>query len=197
VRKLLSIAFFLAVTSALAAPPEGVELKVRRGFFTETDIGVFMTVGGDDGYSNIQTYLQLGLGYDILDALELGIHVGIGFNAANCFSGPGEGGALCELGDNFALTFLNGTLGYRFHIAPRFYIEPKIVGGYTLMEPAPVKDDAGAPIRSGPNAGAGLGIEYATHMDHFSIGFDVTWRMIMAGPGIQSLQFFPRVKYTF
>ncbi len=43
-------------------PPEGVALHVRRGFFTETDIGVFFTVGGNNRYSNAETYLQLGVG---------------------------------------------------------------------------------------------------------------------------------------
>ena len=47
------------------------------------------------------------------------------------------------------------------------------------------------------HVGAGLGFEYATHMDHFSIGVDVFWRMVLAGQGINTLQFFPRVKYTF
>jgi hypothetical protein len=39
-------------------------------------------------------------------------------------------------------------------------------------------------------------VEYATNMDHFTIGLDVVYRMIL-GPNIHTLQFFPRVKYTF
>jgi hypothetical protein len=197
VRSFVSLAVLLLASSAWAIPPEGYELKVRRGFFTETDIGAFMTVGGDDQYSNIQTYLQLGIGYDILDALELGLHVGIGSNAANCFSGTKAPGAACPVADNFTLTFLDATIAYLIRVGPRLYLAPKIAGGYTLLDPPPVTDNAGAPIGAGPNVGAGVGIEYATHMDHFSIGLDVFWRMVLAGPGIQSFQIFPRVKYTF
>jgi hypothetical protein len=196
VRKFVSLAVLLVASSVLAVPQEGVELKARRGFFTETDIGAFMTVGGDDLYSNIQTYLQLGVGYDILDALEIGFHVGIGSNASNCFSGKTPAG-VCALSDNFTLTFLDATLAYLFRIGSRFYLAPKVAAGYTLLDPGPVFNNSLTPMTGGPNIGAGLGFEYATHMDHFSIGIDVFWRMILAGPGIQSLQFFPRVKYTF
>jgi len=195
VRKSVSLAVMLLASTALAVPQEGVELKPRRGFFTETDIGAFMTVGGDDNYSNIQTYLQLGIGYDFFDALEVGAHVGIGSNAANCFAGKTLAGT-CNQPDNFTLTFFDGTLAYLLRLGSRFYLVPKVAAGYTLLEPAPVSGSNG-PVTAGPNVGAGLGFEYATRMDHFSIGVDVFWRMILAGQGIHSLQFFPRVKYTF
>jgi hypothetical protein len=41
-----------------------------------------------------------------------------------------------------------------------------------------------------------MGIEYATQMDHFSIGADVVGRYIL-GTSIASLAIFPRLKYTF
>ena len=48
--KTLVLALGLMHGVAVAAtPPEGVALEVRRGFFTETDIGGFFTLGGDDG----------------------------------------------------------------------------------------------------------------------------------------------------
>jgi hypothetical protein len=42
VRKIatLLIALMFPTATLAATPPEGVPLKVRRGFFTETDIGV-------------------------------------------------------------------------------------------------------------------------------------------------------------
>jgi hypothetical protein len=43
----LIAALALLSSPALAAtPPEGVEFQPRRGFFTETDIGVFFTLAG-------------------------------------------------------------------------------------------------------------------------------------------------------
>lgn len=158
-----------------------------------------MTLGGNDAYSNLQTYLQLGVGYDVSDTIELGLHVGIGSNAANCFAGRDERSGECLETDNFTVTFFDATAAYLIALGERFYLTPKLAGGFTLLDPAPVANgsgDARAPINSGPNVGAGLGLEYATSMDHFSIGIDVLSRYVV-GPNIISLQFFPRVKYTF
>jgi hypothetical protein len=180
--------------SAAATPSEGVALKVRRGFFTETDIGGFVTLGGNDGYSNFQTYLQLGIGYDVTELIELGLHFGLGSNAQNCFSGRNTE-EVCAQSDNFTVTFFDLTAGVLIPISERLYFVPKIAGGYTLLDPAPVVRGT-EPVRSGVNAGLGVGIEYATSMDHFSIGLDLLGRFII-GPNIFTLQVFPRVKYTF
>ncbi|MBK7858788.1 MAG: adventurous gliding motility protein CglE [Archangiaceae bacterium] len=173
-------------------PQEGVPLKVRRGFFTETDVGGFLTLGGDNAYSNLQIYLQLGVGYDITEHLELGLHVGIGANAANCYAGL-DSHDVCTTSDNFTVTFIDVSFAYLFRIAERFYIAPKIVGGLTLLDPVP--DLSGSTLR--PNVGAAIGIEYATNMDHFTIGLDIVLGRFIIGPNIFSMQFFPRVKYTF
>lgn len=204
--RLLLAALILSPLSALAqTPPEGVPLKVRRGFFTETDVGAFLTLGGEDTYSNAQTYLQLGVGYDVSENISLGFNVGIGSSAANCFStrgpagdcqAPSANGGVEQIADNFTMTFLNLTAAYMFKMVERFYFSPKLTGGYTLLEPAPVKDSSLKAVSNGPNMGAGVGIEYATHMDHFSIGADVTARYVI-GPNILGLAIFPRVKYTF
>jgi hypothetical protein len=196
-RKLiLLVAVLVAPSLALAATPsEGVALVVRRGFFTETDVGGFMTVGGDNTYSNLQTYLQLGVGYDVSQTIELGVHFGMGSNAANCFNGLKATGE-CTATDNFTVTFADVTAAYLFKLADRFYLDPKLAVGYTLLDPAPVITQGGDPINAGVNVGLGVGVEYATSMDHFSIGLDVLARYVI-GPNIISLQFFPRVKYTF
>ena len=47
-----------------------------------------------------------------------------------------------------------------------------------------------------PNAGVGVGLEYATSFDHFSVGADFLARYII-GPNIPTFALFPRVKYTF
>jgi hypothetical protein len=181
----------LPVLASAGTPQEGVPLKVRRGFFTETDIGGFVTFGGDNAYSNLQIYLQLGLGYDITEHLELGLHVGIGANAANCWSGLDAKG-LCTTSDNFTNTFIDLSFAYLFTIAERLYFAPKVMGGLTALDPVP--DTSGQNIRG--NVGVAVGVEYATNMDHFTIGLDVVARFII-GPNIFSMQFFPRVKYTF
>lgn len=191
----LLIALMLPTAAFAATPSEGVPLKVRRGFFTETDIGGILTLGGDDGYSNLQVYLQLGLGYqltinDAKGLIPIGFHVGIGANAANCWSGKTNSGA-CAASDNFTMTFLSVTGGYLHRIVERLYLGGKAIVGYTLLDPEPVSG-----VRGGLNIGVAAALEYATNMDHFSVGVDVSYRIII-GPNINVISFFPRVQYTF
>ncbi len=200
---LLSMLVVPLVTQA-AEPAEGIPLTVRRGFFTETNVGGLVNLGGADGYSNLQTYLQLGVGYNIGQSIELGVHVGIGANAQNCYgTRPANNPDGCvgqdgksPLTDNFTMFFIDATAAYFFQVYERLYVAPKLMVGYTLLEPAPAERSDGSLVTGALNLGLGIGVEYATNMDHFSIGVDVTGRMIL-GPNIISLQFFPRVKYTF
>lgn len=199
----LLIALLVPTTAFAATPSEGVPLKVRRGFFTETDIGAFFTVGGDNAYSNLQTYLQLGLGYQLTigdgkGIVPIGFHVAIGANAQNCFAGLKNDGS-CSESDNFTLTFLSVTGGYLHRVVERLYVGGKAIVGYTLLDPPPVYQGTGTartPVSGGLNVGVAASLEYATNMDHFSVGVDVTWRMVI-GPNIMALAFYPRVQYTF
>lgn len=197
-RKSLLIAALMLSTSALAGtPPEGVEFKPRRGFFTETDIGMFFTLGGENLYSNAQSYLQLGVGYDLTETLSLGLHFGLGSSAANCFAGYLPDTDICALSDNFTVAFGDMTAAYHVRMTDRLYLTPKVAAGYTRLDPAPV-DASGDPNRTlhALNAGAGIGLEYGTMMDHFSVGADFLARYVF-GPNIPTFALFPRVKYTF
>src|SRR4051794_5512194 len=98
----------VSMAASAATPPEGVALEVRRGFFTETDIGAFFTLLGENRYSNAQTYVQLGVGYDIAQRVELSLSFGIGSSAQNCFATLNPAGD-CALADNFTISFLNLT----------------------------------------------------------------------------------------
>ncbi len=197
-RKLALVAALVVSSSAYAATPaEGVPLQVRRGFFTETDVGGIFTVGGDNGYSNLQTYLQLGLGYQLTinegkGLIPIGFHVGIGANAQNCWAGLNAATQACTQADNFTMTFLNASVGYLHQVVERFYVGGKLLGGVGLLDPDPVGD--GSLVRG--NFGVALSLEYATNMDHFSVGLDVSYRLVI-GPNINALMFYPRVQYTF
>lgn len=181
--------------SLAATPSEGVVAEVRRGFFVETDVGVFFTLGGNNAYSNAQTFLQLGVGYDVTEALEIGAHFAIGSSADNCFGALSTGG-LCQDSENFTLTFLDVSAAYRFTVLPRLTLAPKLVAGWTLLDPAPARDSSNNPIAGGANVGGGASLEYATSMDHFTVGADVLVRYVI-GPNIPAISIFPRVKYTF
>ncbi|QRN93209.1 adventurous gliding motility protein CglE [Archangium violaceum] len=196
-KPLLVAVLALLPTPVLAAtPPEGVPLEVRRGFFTEADIGTFFTLGGENIYSNAQTYLQLGVGYDLTDKVSLGVHFGLGASAANCFAGYLPDSDVCSMSDNFTVSFGDVTAAYMVPLAERLYLMPKVAAGLTRMDPAPVGSGDPGQSMTAPNAGLGIGIEYATPMDHFSVGADFMARYII-GPNISTFALFPRVKYTF
>ncbi len=198
-RKLLVVLTLVLVPTLTqaATTSEGVPLKVRRGFFTETDIGGFFTVGGDNGYSNLQSYLQLGAGYQFSfgegekNAIPIGLHVGIGANAANCWAGLLPDKTTCSQSDNFTITFISLSAGFMRQIFERLYVGGKLLVGYTLLDPEPVVG-----VSKGVNFGVGGSVEYATNMDHFSVGIDVAFRFVI-GPNIPSFAFYPRVQYTF
>jgi len=177
-----------------AAPAEGVQMSVRRGLFTEANIGVMATLGGRDRYSNAQPYLQLGVGYDLGPHLELAAQFGLGTSAANCFADRVSG--QCELADSFTIGFANLTAAYLLRVAERLYLTPQVTAGYTALDPAPVLSSQGQPIHSAPNLGGGIGVEYATQLNHFSVGAEVVSRFILR-TSIVSLAIFPRLKYTF
>lgn len=196
-KSLLVTALVLSSTAAFGAtPPEGVEYQPRRGFFTETDIGVFFTLGGENAYSNAQTYLQLGVGYDLSERISVGAHFGLGSSAANCFAGYLPNSDVCSMSDNFTVAFFDVTAAYNVRLSERFYLAPKLVAGWTRMDPAPTGNGDPGSVLNAPNAGAGIGIEYATSMDHFSVGADLLARYVI-GPNIPTFAVFPRVKYTF
>jgi hypothetical protein len=185
------------VLASAATPPEGAPLKVRRGFFTETDIGAFNTFGGDDLYSNLQVFLQLGIGYDITENIEIGLHVGIGANAANCHAGKDPRTNICEKSDNFTVTFVDLSFAYLFRVAERLYVAPKLVGGMTFLDPAPTVNSAGNDVNLAPNAGLAVGVEYATNVDHFTVGLDVVLVRYIFIANISTHQYYVKVKYTF
>ena len=193
---LTAVLALLPAAAGAATQPEGVPLQVRRGFFTEADIGAFFTLGGQNVYSNAETYLQLGVGYDISDRVSLGAHFGLGSSAANCFAGYLPGSNVCSLSDNFTVAFADVTAAYLVPLAQRFYLTPKLAAGLSRLDPLPVGSGDPGRALSVPNAGVGIGVEYATAMDHFSVGADLMARYLI-GPNIPTFAIFPRVKYTF
>jgi len=218
VRKLALLVVLVVSSAAFAATPSaGVPLQVRRGFFTETGVGAGFNLGGVDGYSNAALYLQLGIGYQlaILDGkgiIPIGLHVGFGSNAQDCWSERGAApsdpqacvnpsektnSANRVVADNFTQTFIDLTAGYlhRFgdgYITSRFYGGAKLVGGIALLDPKPIPN--GGLVYG--NFGIVAALEFATMVDHFSVGLDVGYRFIL-GPNASALTFAGRVQYTF
>jgi hypothetical protein len=207
------VAGSLAPKGARAATiAAGIPQEIRSGLFTDVNVGGFFTLGGRNsdnkaGLSSAQAYLQLGVGYDLLRWLSLGFNFGLGTSAASCFGevmNPG-GSSQCVvdqnaavpriLSDNFTVTMFSLEAAFKLHLSERITIQPRLHLGYANLDPEPAWD-RGKPVTSCPLAGFGTGIEYATHMDHFSIGVDVFSRYLI-GPNIPTIAFYPKVKYTF
>ena len=210
----LVAAFALAPALAEAATPTlGVPTPIRRGFFTETDLGVFFTTGGQGANpSNAQAYLSLGVGYDLLAAGKNRLAVGLGFSmgasAGACFGQIQDGneGPICAdpgavvnedageglLPDNWSATTVEATIWYGYEVLPRLMVTARGLGGIGLIQPKAFPEHEGAV----PLLGGGVGIEYATHFDHFSVGLDLAGKYFL-GPNVLGVAIAPRVKYTF
>jgi hypothetical protein len=194
VRTLVALAILAAGTAA-AVPPLGVPVEVRPGFFAEAAAGGFFTLGGDDGYSNLQTYLQLGFGYQLAPSdgavlVPLSLQVAMGANAQNCWTGVTAGGA-CTAADSFTLGFVELGGAALFRVAPRLYLGPRLLVGATVLDPLP---QPGARVHL--DLGGAASLDYATALDHLSVGLDVSYRLVL-GPNISAIAIHPRVQYTF
>lgn len=205
-RTYLSLAVFvlaLAPTAALAATPMlGVPTNIRRGFYTETDLGAFFTVGGEGASpSNAQVYLALGLGYDIYaqekSFVSLGMAFSMGASAGACFGQYDKGTCVDpvlgeDLSDHWTATTLEAHVLYGYEFAPRLMATARALGGVGFIEPMAFSETEN-PV---PLVGGGLGLEYATRFEHFSLGLDVAGKYFL-GPNVLGFAIAPRVKYTF
>ncbi len=204
-----------------ATPEEGVEQKLRYGFFTEVNLGTFWDInfkppGGEGAFSNAEPYLQLGLGYDITPRIAVGIQLGLGASSALCFMQISNQGDCVPQPDsagntqldangnpvvvpaNFSNTFIQAQVTYSIPLYDRLNFTPRFIIGYQNLSPAPLWSgaDPTTAINGGFMVGGDLAIEYATHQDHFFVGVDFEPRFVI-GPNILSMALFPHVKYTF
>ncbi len=208
-----SIATFAALAATLlaaspagaATPAAGVEQKLASGFFADVNIGGFSTMmgKGSDGasqpFSNMQFYLQLGVGYDISQLMSLGLVFGLGASGASCFSQVDKKGNCVvdpvadktPIADNFTATTIAAELTFKIPLSERLKVMPRLRVGYAMLDPEPRQGVTWAvPV------GLAVGVEYATHMDHFSIGADVHGGLF-AMPNIGYIALYPKIKYTF
>jgi len=83
----------------------------------------------------------------------------------------------------------------------------KLMGGMTLLSPGAFTRKDGTTVSDqaiAPHAGAGLGLEYKTRLDHFGLGLEAILRYSLASRadgggkgGIASLALLPRIRYVF
>jgi hypothetical protein len=206
-----ALAASMAPAAARAGAPAAGETQVlRSGFFADVNLGAFATAGGRDAagqstLSSPQAYLQLGLGYDLSRRFSVGASFGLGASAASCFAVV-KGGACVFDGaraasadnaaaDNFTVSLFTLQASYRLLFTERLSLQPRLHAGLAALDPAPRRNSASG-VSWGFAAGGGLGVEYATRLDHITLGADLSARWV-TGAQILALAVYPKVKYTF
>lgn len=190
---------------------QGVPTPIRRGFFTETDFGAFFTLGGQGkSPSDAQMYFHLGAGYDLYAEgdhfVAVAAGVGMGTSAGSCYGDiydqtsqtPCRDSGVdpstnepWQLSNNWTATMLEASALYGYQVLPRLMLTGRLLGGVSFIEPRAFTVES--PV---PTIGAGVGAEWATQFDHFSLGLDIAGRMFLGTEAI-GLSIAPRVKYTF
>jgi len=190
---------------------------VRRGLFVTLDPGTYLTFGGRNTndptlptktVSNLQPYVGLTLGYDVLTGdlfnLGVGLKLAAGFN-----SGAGRvSNADLALGaevlttrpNDFAVYEIDLALHLGFMVASRWAMNVKLYGGVGFVYPDPTKSatEVGASNAAiGGAFGGCAGVEYFTLINDFSVGLDACFEGALAGGLIPGVSGRIPIKYTF
>jgi hypothetical protein len=208
----------------LAAAPDEQPFLIRRGFFAETDLGVFFTFGGYNTnesttnppfpkktLSNVQPYLGVVFGYDLLHSPQYSLSAGLKLSAG--YSGGAGRVSDAELQANdavrtvatksadFSVIEVGAALSFGYHVTDRVALTFKGDGGLAAVDPNPAlaASEAGAASAAfAPTFGVGAGVEYFTLLNDFSVGLDLRFAMVLVtNATIPGASISVPVKYTF
>lgn len=206
----------------LAAAGKPQPPEIVHGFYSEFDFGTMKVLGGDAG-SNSQAGVMAGfaIGADVGKFLKVEgrmlnstldgsgkiykINEGNATLASKYPCPDGSTGTACVAWPDIQVSLVTANLKLVYPVNDRVNIHALVGGGAMLGNPTPAqmfKFDPKAQIED-PNSvqsgntpvfGGGAGMEYYTHLRHFSVGGDVAaWSM----SGGIALTIFPTIKYTF
>jgi len=210
-----------APDAAAAVDPDADRpFQIKRGLHAEADLGVYFTFGGRNTndpnlqypgktISNVQPYLGVFFGYDVIQAPKYAFAVGLKF-AAGYSGGAGRVSAsevqvgstmTGERSNDFGIMQVGAGLAFDYLVNDRLAVTVKADGGLAALDPDPSRfaaDPAAGGATIGGIVGGGLGIEYFTLLNDFSVGFDARFAMVFGGGGsIPSMSLTVPVKYTF
>ena len=201
----LAAAITLAPAGASAGTPAtGIDEQLRAGLFFDLNVGGSFVAGAQNRtVSNAQVTMKWELGYDIIKTpkpsdffgLGLGIYYQLGAAANACFDTWDDKKQLCSGTSDFEIHTFAAEVIFKLRLIDRLYFRPRIVLGFDYLPPTGDNTKVAGGI-GGFKPGLGVGIEYATHLDHFNVGIDVDAGLII-GPNIPTVAFYPMVKYTF
>jgi hypothetical protein len=162
----------------------GVPFQVRHGWFAESQVGVFSTLGGQKPFANGQPFIGLSLGLDLPNVEHLTV---FGTIAQGASGSP----------DN--LSVLPFELGVRDgfgELAPRLTPHVLAVAGASVITPSGAPDRGIDETTFSAHAGGGFGLEYVTRLDGLTVGAELVVRQAFS-PFLTSLAAYPRIKYVF
>jgi hypothetical protein len=208
---------------------------IRRGFFAEADLGMYMTFLGRNTNdpmlpsrfsSNLEPHIGVNVGYDVVQSegfnLALALRFAMGFNgglgrvtdaqfqaSTNGAPAPGTPDAATKPAD-YTVTELGALIAASIMMTDRIALTIRGDGGIGILDPDPSKaaatldtpmamylPGAGAAVFV-PVFGAGVGVEYYTLLNDFSIGILLRFQGILAPDGlIPAMSITFPVKYTF
>lgn len=166
------------------------------------------------GISNVQPLLALFIGYDLAHTPKYSLAAGVRLAAA--YSGGSsrltqadvdatlpntdDRRNLATRANDYGVVQTGLGLSFGYLLSERIALTVKANGGLAIIDPNPAVDatspDGGKSAFSGI-VGGGLGMEYFTLLNDFSVGLDVQFAMIFAAGGIPSLGASIPIKYTF
>jgi hypothetical protein len=194
---------------------EKVPFKIKRGFFAEGDLGIFVTIGGVNtnsvelnsrGTSNLQPYIGATFGYDIVDAssfaMGLGLRFAMGLNGGAGRADPAEPLDSANTKSNdYSIQELGAVIDLVFMVADRVGLTLKLHGGAGFVTPdptLPASEPAAGGFIFAPVFGGQFGVELYTLLNDFSIGIQAGFvGAIAAGEFIPGLSGTIPIKYTF
>lgn len=173
---------------------------LERGFYASGDLGIFMTFGGTRGYSNVQPFVAVKIGFDINDYLSVQLALSSGYSSGNPLSDNDAGLGIPEQEViDYSLFGMGAEIVGALRPTPRFAIEPKLGGGLTRIHPTP--HDPGDPNSFvggfAPHASGGVDFKYLTLLTDFTAGVSLTGYMIFSQKLIPAASATFVVRYTF
>jgi hypothetical protein len=85
---------------------------------------------------------------------------------------------------------------YGYFVGERLMLTGRLLGGLGFVQPDAFEENGKVTDGPLPLVGGGVGLEWATQFDHFSLGLDAAVKFIV-GPNVPGISVAPRVKYAF
>jgi hypothetical protein len=196
-----------------SAPQE--RFKIKRGFYAQADLGVYMTFMGRNTNnpafpkrftSNVQPHVGVVAGYDVVssDSFNLGLGarfaMGLSGGAGRVSDAELMGEDIGTKSNDFSVIELGAEADLAIMMTDRVWLNIKLDGGAGIVDPDPTKvageDGAGAATFA-PVFGAGVGVEYFTLLNDFSVGATLRFQGVLADGMIPGMSITIPIKYTF